>query len=172
MQEFDPRIAALRRYHATRPEKTRGKLNEALDRMVAGVTEVIDPKKFKMNKASLAKEARISIHTLLKREQNGKLRFHDILARLESCQKKGRILRRTDDERDQRIAELRSIVAELTDDKLKLALELDRTSLQLLNSNQELEELRQDNSGQLQELLALRNRVVDHPARARRKRKR
>jgi hypothetical protein len=64
------------------------------------------------------------------------------------------------------------MVAELTHDKLNLALELDRTALQLLKSNQELEELRQDNSAQLQELLALRNRVVDHPARAHRKQKR
>ena len=63
------RIEALRRYHASRPEKTRQKLNEALDRMIAGTTTVLDPKNFKSTKSNLAKEAEISIHTLLKREQ-------------------------------------------------------------------------------------------------------
>lgn len=167
----EKRIIALRRYHASRPIKTAEKLNEALDRMLAGKPVVLDPKKIKFNKAALAKEAGVSIHTLLKREPNGSLRFGDVLTRLDSCQRKRPVLRPTEDERDQKITELRSMVAELTDDKLKLALELDRTALQLLESNQELKELREDNSEQLQELLALRNRVVDHPARAHRKRK-
>jgi hypothetical protein len=140
--------------------------------MVADRPVVLDPKKMKFNKAALAKEAGVSIHSLLKREPNGTLRFRDVLTRLESCQQKRPIPRPTEDERDGKILELRSIVVELTDDKLKLALELDRTALQLLKSNQESEELRQENSEQLQELLALRNRVVDHPARAHPKRRR
>lgn len=168
----DKRIEALRRYHASRPTKTREKLNAALDRLLARTPEVLDPKKIKLNKAGLAREAGVSIHTLLKKEQNGKPRFQDVLSRLESSQGQRPPLRQTDDERDQKIAELRSMVAEVTDDKLKLARELDRTALQLLKANQEIEELRQDNQEQLQELLALRNRVVDHATRAQRKQKR
>ena len=166
------RIEALRRYHASRPTKTREKLNSALDRMLAGTPEVLDPKKIKLNKAGLAREAGVSIHTLLKKEQNGKLRFQDVLNRLESSQGRRPPVGKTDDERDQKIAELRSIVSEVTSDKLKLARELDQTALQLLKANQEIEELRQDNQEHLQELLALRNRVVDHPTRAQQKRKR
>lgn len=166
------RIAALRQYHATRPAKTREKLNEALDRMLAGTPVILDPKKLKLNKAGLAKEAGVSIHTLLKRESNGTLRFRDVLASLESCQRKKPVLRQTDDERDQKIAELRSMVVELKEDKLKLALELDRTALQLLKTNQEMVELRQDHNEQLQELLALRNRVVAHATRVQPRRKR
>jgi hypothetical protein len=82
------RIAALRHYHASRPIKTAEKLNEALDRMLAGTPVVLDPKKMKLNKAALAREAGVSIHTLLKREPNGTLRFRDVLTRLESCQQK------------------------------------------------------------------------------------
>jgi hypothetical protein len=140
--------------------------------MLAGTPVVLNPQKMKFTKAALAKEAGVSIHTLLKREPNGTVRFGDVLTRLESCQRKRPVLRPTEDERDQKITELRSMVTQLTDDKLKLALVLDRTALQLLESNEELKELREDNSEQLQELLVLRNRVVDHPTRARRKRKR
>lgn len=159
-QLVDNRIAALRRYHASRPQKTREKLNEALDRLLAGATVIVDPKNFKLNKATLAKEAGVSIHTLLKKEKAGGLRFADVIARLESEKPNAKIAGKTDDERDQKIAELRSIVTEIGNDKLNLARELDRIALELLMTKQDADELRQDNQELLQELLLLKNRSV------------
>jgi hypothetical protein len=166
------RIEGLRRYHASRPEKTRQKLNEAFDRMVAGTTVVLDPKKFKLTKADLAREAEVNIHTLLKKERDGKFRFQSVLSRLESHQRKSPAGHNNGDEKDQKIMELRAIVSELKTDKLKLAHQLDQTALQLLEANQKMEELQQDNHEQLQELLSLRNRVVTHVLRSDPKRKR
>ena len=170
MANSSTRIAALQRYHAYRPIRTREKLHEALDRMISGTAVVLDPKKFKFNKAALAKEAGISIHTLLKKEENGNHRFQDILQRLESTNITAP--QKNDDERDRKINELRLLVAELTSDKLKLAQELDQTSVELLKANEDREELRQTNQEQSQELLSLRNRVVDLRTRSGSKKKR
>lgn len=159
-QPASRRIAALRDYHASRPQKTREKLNEAFDRMLAGATVIIDPKNFKLNKATLAKEAGVSIHTLLKKEKTGERRFADVILRLESEKPNAKIAAKSDDERDQKIAELRSIVAEMGNDKLNLARQLDSVGLELLTTKEEADELRQDNHEQQQELLSLRNRVV------------
>ncbi len=112
------RIEALRRYHASRPGKTRQKLNEAFDRMLAGTTVIVDPKHFRLNKATLAREAEISIHTLLKKEKTGERRFADVIARLESEKPNPKLASKSDDERDQKIAELRCIVADISNDKL------------------------------------------------------
>lgn len=166
------RIEALRRYHASRPGKTRGKLNEALDRMRTGTTVILDPKKLKLNKASLAKEAEVSIHTLLKKEKTGERRFADVIARLESEKPNPKPGAKSDDERDQKIAELRSVVAEVGNDKLHLARQLDCIALGLLTTKQEAHELQQDNHEQLQELLLLRNRGVNQIPHSGPKRKR
>jgi hypothetical protein len=171
-QLVDRRIVALRRYHASRPQKTREKLNEALDRMLAGTTVIVDPKNFKLNKATLAKEAGVSIHTLLKKEKTGGRRFAEVIARLESEKPSAKTTGKSDDERDQKIAELRSIVAEIGNDKLNLARQLDRVALELLTTKQEADELRQDNHEQLQELLSLKNRVVTQIPRSGPRRKR
>ncbi len=166
------RIEALRRYHASRPGKTRQKLNEAFDRMLAGTTVIVDPKHFRLNKATLAREAEISIHTLLKKEKTGERRFADVIARLESAKPNPKLASKSDDERDQKIAELRCIVADISNDKLNLARQLDRIALELLTTKQENDELRQENHEQLQELLSLRNRVVTHVSRSGPRRKR
>lgn len=166
------RIEALRRYHASRPEKTRQKLNEAFDRMLAGTTVIVDPKHFRLNKATLAREAGISIHTLLKKEKTGERRFADVIARLESARPNPKLAPKTDDERDQKIAELRCIVAEISKDKLNLARQLDLIALELLTIKQENDELKQNNHEQLQELLSLRNRVVTQVSRTGSRRKR
>jgi len=158
IQRVDRRIAALRHYHASRPQKTREKLNEALDRMLAGATVIVDPKNFKLNKTTLAKEAGVSIHTLLKKEKTRELRFADVIARLESEKPNHKTAAKSDDERDQKIDELRSIVAEIGKDKLNLARQLDCVALELLTTKQEANELREDNQELLQELLLLKNR--------------
>ena len=167
-QPVDRRIAALRRYHASRPQRTHEKLNEALDRMLADATVIADPKNFKLNKATLAKEAGVSIHTLLKKEKTGELRFADVIARLESEKPSTKPTGKNDDERDQKIAELRSIVAEIGNDKLNLARQLDSVALELLTTKQEASELRQDNQELLQERILLKNRTT--PIRGGRKR--
>jgi hypothetical protein len=171
-QPVDRRIAALRDYHASRPQKTREKLNEAFDRMLAGATVIVDPKNFKLNKATLAKEAAVSIHTLLKKEKTGGRRFADVLTRLELEKPSAKTAGKSDDERDQKIAELRFINAEIGKDKLTLARQLDSVALELLTTKQEADELRQDNHEQLQELLSLRNRVVTQIPRSDPRRKR
>jgi Fe2+ transport system protein B len=171
MQANARRIEALRRYHSSRPGKTRQKLNDALDRMLSGETVILDRKRIKFNKSQLAKEAEVSIHTLLKKERTGERRFEDVLARLKVSTSR-QSLTKTDDERDQKIAELRVIVVQIRNDKLNLARQLDRVALELLMTKQEADELRQENQEQLQELLSLRNRVVTQIPRSGPRRKR
>lgn len=140
--------------------------------MLAGTTVIVDPKNCRLNKATLAKEAEISIHTLLKKEKTGERRFADVIARLEAAKPDPKLAPKSDDERDQKIAELRCIVAEISNDKLDFARQLDRIALELLTTKQENDELRQDNHEQLQELLSLRNRVVTQVPRSGPRRKR
>lgn len=76
------RKRALRHLHGGREAKTRSHLDEALNRMQAGVPQRL-PVPFRWTKANLAREADVHITTILFKEEDGSYRYSAILERFE-----------------------------------------------------------------------------------------
>ena len=131
MSTESKRLSALREYHAQRIVNTRTKLTEALDRIEADNTVVLEAGS-KLTKTNLCLEAGVSIHTLLKKiGKTKRRRFADIISRLETlAKKKGR--KNTGDDKDEKIAELRGALRGAEADKLNMALEIDDIGMKLL----------------------------------------
>lgn len=141
MSTEDRRLAALREYHAKRPEMTRSKLTEALDRMESGNTVVVR-QGAKLNKANLCREAGVSIHTLLTKEvATGKRRYADVLERLERLTAARRGKDTSGDDKDAKIAELRALCQAATEDKVRMAREIDSLGMALLREKEEVARL-------------------------------
>ncbi len=141
MSAEDTRIAALRRYHAERMTRTRSKLAEALDRIEAGNTAVLNASA-KLTKTNLCLEAGVSIHTLLTREpESGVLRYADIIERLEQLRRRRRTPKDSDDDRDAKIAELKEAYKVIVEEKLEMALEIDSLGMALLREREEVARL-------------------------------
>jgi len=129
------KLAGLRRYHAERPARTRLKLLEALDRMESGHTVVVG-REFKWSKTTLAMEAGVNVNTVVRKLPGGQWAFPEINERFD--QLKGKRSRSTtgSDPREEKIAELRSEVERLKDQKRLLALELNRIGEQILQERE------------------------------------
>ena len=141
MKPEDRRLLALREYHAKRPEATREKLMEALDRIEHGNTVVLSPSA-KLNKTNLCLEAGVCVHTLLAKDRStGNRRYADVLERLDKLVAEKRRARKSVDDRDEKISELRTACLSLTEDKSKMALEIDRIGMALLREKDEVARL-------------------------------
>lgn len=141
MNTEDRRLLALREYHAKRPQATRSKLMEALDRMETGNTITLQPCA-KFNKTSLCLEAGVSIHTLLAKDRGtGKRRYADVLELLEKLVVGKRGIRKAGDDRDEKIAELRAAYLAATEDKVRMALEIDNLGMALLREKEDVARL-------------------------------
>jgi hypothetical protein len=141
MSTEDRRLAALREYHATRPAKTRNKLTEALDRIESGNTVVLKPGA-KLTKTSLCLEAGVSIHTLLVRDKKTRRRrYDDLINRFDQLVIDNRGKEVRGDDRDQKIAELKGLNSAANQDKLNMALEIDRLGNEVLKANEEIARL-------------------------------
>src|SRR6266852_6180128 len=101
------KLAGLRRYHMSRPVKTRLKLLEALDRMESGQTVIVGPG-FSWRKSTLAREAGVNINTVLRKLPGGEWVFPEINERFESLREKRQPVADSADPRDAKIAELRT----------------------------------------------------------------
>jgi len=81
------RRRALRDLHGSREQKTRARLDEALNRMEAGTPQrIVVP--FRWTKANLAREADVHITTILFKEEDGSYRYAGILERFEALRTK------------------------------------------------------------------------------------
>lgn len=141
MSTEDRRIAGLRAYHAQRPEKTRAKLTEALDRIESTNTAVIKPGA-RLTKANLCREAGVNIHTLNSKDAGtGERRYADVLGRFEKLTASKRKGDARGDDRDEKIAELRELYRGSEENKTKMAREIDRVGMELLRANEEIARL-------------------------------
>lgn len=138
MSVEDKRLAALREYHATRPVKTRNRLTEALDRIESGNTVVLKPGA-KLTKTNVCLEAGVSIHTLLiKVKGTKKHRYADVLERYDRLVIAKRSNKESGDDKDEKIAELRALCSAANQDKLNMALEIDKLGMDLLKEKEEV----------------------------------
>ena len=128
------KLAGLRRYHAARPARTRLKLLEALDRMESGHTVVVG-RGFKWSKTTLAMEAGVNVNTVVRKLPGGQWVFPEINERFEQLKGKRRSTTGSD-QREEKIAELRSEVERLKDQKRLLALEVNRIGEQILQERE------------------------------------
>ncbi len=128
------KLAGLRRYHAARPARTRLKLLEALDRMESGHTVVVG-REFKWSKTTLAMEAGVNVNTVVRKLPGGQWAFPEINERFDQLKGKRRSTTGSDP-REEKIAELRSEVERLKDQKRLLALEVNRIGEQILQERE------------------------------------
>jgi len=128
------KLAGLRRYHAARPARTRLKLLEALDRMESGHTMVVG-RGFKWSKTTLAMEAGVNVNTVVRKLPGGQWVFPEINERFDQLKGKRRLTTGSDP-REEKIAELRSEVERLKDQKRLLALEVNRIGEQILQERE------------------------------------
>jgi hypothetical protein len=128
------KLAGLRRYHAARPARTRLKLLEALDRMESGHTVVVG-RGFKWSKTTLAMEAGVNVNTVVRKLPGGQWVFPEINERFDQLKGKRRSTTGSDP-REEKIAELRSEVERLKDQKRLLALEVNRIGEQILQERE------------------------------------
>ena len=128
------KLAGLRRYHAARPARTRLKLLEALDRMESGHTVVVG-REFKWSKTTLALEAGVNVNTVVRKLPGGQWVFPEINERFDQLKGKRRSTAGSDP-REEKIAELRSEVERLKDQKRLLALEVNRIGEQILQERE------------------------------------
>jgi hypothetical protein len=128
------KLAGLRRYHAARPARTRLKLVEALDRMESGHTVVVG-RGFRWSKTTLAMEAGVNVNTVVRKLPGGQWVFPEINERFEQLKGKRRSTTGSDP-REEKIAELRSEVERLKDQKRLLALEVNRIGEQILQERE------------------------------------
>jgi hypothetical protein len=128
------KLAGLRRYHAARPARTRLKLVEALDRMESGHTVVVG-RGFKWSKTTLAMEAGVNVNTVVRKLPGGQWVFPEINERFDQLKGKRRSTTGSDP-REEKIAELRSEVERLKDQKRLLALEVNRIGEQILQERE------------------------------------
>lgn len=131
MKAPDKKLVGLRRYHMSRPVKTRLKLLEALDRMESGQTVIVGPR-FCWSKTTLAREAGVNINTLVRKLPNGEWAFPEINQRFDSIKDKRQPVASDSDPQDAKIAELRSEIDRLRDQNRQLALEVNRMGRQVL----------------------------------------
>jgi hypothetical protein len=125
------KLAGLRRYHLSRPVKTRLKLLEALDRMESGQTVVVGPD-FSWNKTTLAREAGVNINTLVRKLPGGEWAFLEINERFDELKEKRKPVAGGADTKDTKIEELRGEVDRLRNQNRHLALEVNRIGRQVL----------------------------------------
>lgn len=125
------KLAGLRRYHAERPDKTRLKLLEGLDRMETGRTVVVGSG-FKWSKTTLALEAGVNINTVVRKLPGGQWAFPEINERFKELKCKQLRPAAGGDAREEKITELRSEVERLKNQNRLLALEIDRLGRQVL----------------------------------------
>ena len=125
------KLAGLRRYHAARRARTRLKLLEALDRMESGHTVVVG-REFKWSKTTLALEAGVNVNTVVRKLPGGQWAFPEINERFDQFKVKRNRSTTGSDLREEKIAELRSEVERLKDQKRLLALEVNRIGEQIL----------------------------------------
>jgi hypothetical protein len=157
MSTEDKRLAALRKYHATRPTRTRNKLTEALDRIESGSTIILKPGD-KLTKTNVCLEAGVSIHTLLTKDmETKKHRYADVLRRYDRLVIAKRRNKESGDDKDEKIAELRALYSAANQDKLNMALEIDNLGMELLKEREEVERLRsfEEQNASLREELRL-----------------
>lgn len=128
------KLAGLRRYHAARPARTRLKLLEALDRMESGHTVVVG-REFEWSKTTLAMEADVNVNTVVRKLPGGQWVFPEINERFDQLKRKRRSTTGSDP-REEKIAELRSEVERLKDQKRLLALEVNRIGEQILQERE------------------------------------
>lgn len=126
------KLAGLRRYHLTRPVKTRLKLLEALDRMESGQTVIVGPG-FCWSKTTLAREAGVNINTVVRKQPGGEWAFPEINERFESVKEKRQPVADRSDPRDAKIAELRTEVERLRGQNRQLAIEVNRIGRQVMD---------------------------------------
>ena len=125
------RLAGLRRYHASRPIKTRLKLLEALDRMESGHTVVVGPG-FNWSKMTLAQEAGVNINTVVRKAHSGGWAFPEVNDRFKVLKQKRKRVVAAVDLGEQKIVELRTEVERLGNENRQLALEVNRIGRQVL----------------------------------------
>ncbi len=125
------KLAGLRRYHLSRPVKTRLKLLEALDRMESGQTIIVGPG-FSWNKTTLAREAGVNINTLVRKLPGGEWAFPEINERFDKLKQKRKPVAGGADRKDTKIAELRGEVDRLRNQNRQLAFEVNRIGRQVL----------------------------------------
>jgi regulator of replication initiation timing len=131
MKTSGKRLAGLRRYHVSRPPKTRLKLLEALSRMESGHTVVVGPG-FNWSKMTLAREACVNINTVVRKVRGGGWAFPEINERFEVLKQKRQGVVTRADAKEQKITELRNEVERLGEENRQLALEVNRMGRQVL----------------------------------------
>lgn len=141
MDKEERRLAGLRLYHQNRPLQTKQKLVEALERIATNSTiHVKSPAK--LTKSNLAREAQVSIHTLLSKDKTTKeWKFKEVLTKFQEL-KEGKVKVAAEDVRDEKIAELRLLTSQLELDKRNQALEIDRLGIIVLEMRDELTTLK------------------------------
>jgi hypothetical protein len=141
MSKDDKRLAALREYHARRIIVTRKKLYEALDRIKSKTTVVIPPKS-KLTQKNLALEAEVSESTLIDLDPiTGVRRYADVLKCLKELRRDNTKIIIAQDDKEQKIEELRAELRLVREDKYNQALEIDRLGILLLSKTEEVERL-------------------------------
>jgi hypothetical protein len=135
MKAPDKKLVGLRRYHTSRPVKTRLKLLEALDRMESGQTVVVGSG-FRWSKTTLAREAGININTLVRKLPNGQWAFPEINERFDRLKEKRQPIAGGPDPKYAKIAELRGEIERLRDQNRQLALEVNRIGRQVLEERE------------------------------------
>lgn len=130
MKAPEKKLVGLRRYHKSRPVKTRLKLLEALDRMESGCTVVVG-QEYKWSKATLAREAGVNVNTVVRKLRGGGgWAFPEINERFEKLKEKRHPV--ASDPRDAKITELRTEAERLRRQNRQLALEVNRIGRQIL----------------------------------------
>lgn len=135
MKTSEKKLVGLRRYHVSRPVKTRLKLLEALDRMESGHTVVVDPG-FNWSKTTLAREAGVNINTVVRKLPGGVWAFPEINKRFEELNQKRQSVATGPDSKEEKIAELRNEVDRLREQNRLLALEINRMGRQVLEERE------------------------------------
>jgi hypothetical protein len=132
MKAPEKKLVGLRRYHKSRPVKTRLKLLEALDRMESGCTVVVG-QEYKWSKATLAREAGVNVNTVVRKLRGGGgWAFPEINERFEKLKEKRHPVAGASDPRDAKITELRTEAERLRGQNRQLALEVNRIGRQIL----------------------------------------
>ena len=135
MRTLAKKLAGLRRYHVSRPIKTRLKLLEALDRMESGRTVVVGPG-FKWSKTTLAREAGVNINTVVRKLPGGEWAFPEINERFEEVRQKRQRMAVRSDPKAEKITKLRDEIERLGEQNRLLALEVNRIGRQVLQERE------------------------------------
>jgi len=125
------KLAGLRRYHASRPVKTRLKLLEALDRMNGNRTSVVG-RSFTWSKTTLAREAGVNINTIVRKLRSGAWMFPDVNERFEELKLRHERSTGTGNSDQKKIEALQDEVRTLREQNRRLALEVNRLGRQIL----------------------------------------